>query len=100
MKQIVSVEITGTAALLMHAFPMTPIEALEKKPIEEQAELAAYRDPETKELYCPGVNIQRSLVAAATYSKGKGRASLQKVTAGLCVRKPGTGVAPTVKLCN
>jgi hypothetical protein len=61
-----AVTITGQSPLLMHAFPMTPIEALEKKPIAEQAELAAYRDPETSELYVPGVAIQRALVGAAT----------------------------------
>lgn len=67
----------------MHAFPMVPIEAIEKKTKEEQAELAAYRD-EDGMLFVPGVNLQRALVAGAAYSKGKGRASLQKVAAA-CV---------------
>ena len=31
---------------------------------EAQAELSAYRNPETKTLYVPGVNIQRCLVKA------------------------------------
>jgi hypothetical protein len=78
------VTIKGTSALLMHAFPMVPIEAIEKKSAEEQAELSAYRDPETHELYLPGIALQRALVGAATYSKGKGRGSLQKSVAA-CV---------------
>jgi hypothetical protein len=75
-------------ALLMHAFPMEPIEALEKKTKEEQAEYAAYRDPESGELYIPGIAIQRALVGAAVYSKGKGRASLQKVVAACVIVSP------------
>lgn len=80
MKSI-EVTIKGTSPLLMHAFPMVQIEALEKKTPEEQAEYAAYRDPASKELYVPAVAVQRGLVAAATFSKGKGRASLAKVAA-------------------
>lgn len=77
----VSCGIQGVSALLMHAYPLQPIEGLEKLSAAEQAEASAYRDPESKNLYLPGVNIQRSLVAAATFSKGKGRASLQKTVA-------------------
>lgn len=77
----ITVTITGQTAVLMHAFPLMPIEALEKKSIEEQAELAAYRDPDTGDLYLPAINVQRALIAGATYSKGKGRGSLQKATA-------------------
>jgi hypothetical protein len=77
-------EITGTSPLLMHRFPMEEIQALEKKPKEERAEIAAYRDPDTEELYIPGVAFQRCLISAAVYSKGKGRASLQKPVAA-CV---------------
>lgn len=80
--------IKGTSALLMHAYPLVPIEALEKKTIEEQAELSAYRDPDTKGLYVPGVAIQRCLVAAAAFSKGKGRASLQKPVAACVLVAP------------
>ena len=82
--ETVRVKIEGISPLLMHAYPMVAIEALDKKPPEEQAELAAYRDPVTKGLYVPGVNLQRSLIAAASFSKGKGRASLQKQVAA-CV---------------
>jgi hypothetical protein len=82
------VTITGQSPLLMHAFPMVPIEAIEKKSPEEQAELAAYRDPDTGELYVPGVNIQRGLVASAAYSKGKGRGSLQKAVAACVIISP------------
>jgi hypothetical protein len=80
----VSVKLKGTSALLMHAYPLIPLEAAEKKTAAEQAENAAYRDPDSKELYIPGVNIQRSLVAAAAFSKGKGRSTLQKQVAA-CV---------------
>lgn len=65
----------------MHAFPMVPIEGFEKLPMEDQAEHAAYRDPDTGKLYVPGVAVQRALVGGAVYSKGKGRGSLQKVAA-------------------
>jgi hypothetical protein len=75
--------IKGLSALLMHSFPMNPIEnpPIEKRTPEEQAEIASYRDPETGDLYIPAVALQRALIAAAVYSKGKGRASLQKQTA-------------------
>ena len=84
----IKVKIKGSSALLMHKFPMTPIEAIEKKSIEEQAEYAAYRDPNTEELFIPGINIQRSLVNAAVYSKGKGRASLKKPVAACVIISP------------
>lgn len=81
-------EITGTSPLLMHRFPMESIVALEIKSREEQAEISAYRDPDTRELYIPGVAFQRCLVAAAVYSKGKGRASLQKPVAACVIVTP------------
>lgn len=81
MEKSVKVKLKGISPLLMHSFPMVPLEAAEKRTPEEQAEHAAYRDPDTGELYIPGTNIQRALIGAATYSKGKGRASLQKQTA-------------------
>ena len=84
----VNVTIKGKSPLLMHAFPLVPIEALEKKSPQEQAEYAAYRDPTTGELYIPGVAFQRALVAAAAYSKGKGRASLQKIAAACLLVSP------------
>lgn len=84
----VTVEIKGLSALLMHAFPLAPIEALEKKPPEDQAELCAYRDPETNNLYVPATALQRCLVNGATYSKGKGRGSLQKNAAACLLIGP------------
>lgn len=81
----VKITIQGDSALLMHAFPLEPIERIEKKSIEEQAEYAAYRDPNTKELYIPGTAVQRALIGGATYSKGKGRGSLQKPAAA-CIQ--------------
>ena len=82
MKKI-KVKIKGISGLLMHAYPMCPIEnpPIEKWPPEEQAELASYRDTNSSELYIPGIAIQRALIAAAAFSKGKGRASLQKQAA-------------------
>jgi hypothetical protein len=77
----IAVEMTGQTALLMHRFPMEPIEAIEKKTPQEQAEIAAYRDPDTGNLYVAGIAVQRSFINSATYSKGKGRASLQKQAA-------------------
>lgn len=88
MKSI-RVTLRGISPLLMHSFSLSPVEALEKKPAEEQAELAAYRDPENEgELYIPAINLQRALVSAATYSKGKGRASLQKSAAACLLISP------------
>mgnify|MGYP001562721816 FL=1 len=78
----------GQSPLLMHAFPLDPVEALEKKSRADQAEIAAYRDPDTGMLYVPGINVQRALVSAATYSKGKGRGSLQKVAAACLAVSP------------
>jgi hypothetical protein len=85
---VAKVELKGISALLMHAFPMVPIEALDKKPAEDQAEHAAYRDPQTRELYVPAIAVQRALVSAATYSKGKGRGSLQKPVAACVIVGP------------
>lgn len=79
----VSVTIKGISPLLMHRFPMIPVEGIDKLSAEQQAEHSAYRD-DNKNLFVPGLNLQRALVSAATYSKGKGRASLQKQVAA-CV---------------
>lgn len=91
--KIIKVTIKGITPLLMHSFPMEPVEAIEKKTPDEQAELAAYRLPpngkfKRGELYAPGVNMQRCLIAAAAFSKGKGRASLQKNTAACVMISP------------
>ena len=84
----VEVKIKGKTAFLMHRFPLEPVEGIEKKTKEEQAEISAYRDPDSQELYIPGINIQRGLVSGATYSKGKGRASLQKPAAACLMVSP------------
>ena len=78
-----TVSISGISSLLMHRFPLEPIEAIEKKTPEEQAEIAAYRDSDGQ-LYIPGMALQRAMVSGGTYVKGKGRASLQKPVAA-CV---------------
>jgi len=83
-----SVTIEGVTALMMHRYPMEEIKGLDKKPREVQAEVAAHRNPDTQELFIPGVAIQRALVNAAVYSKGKGRASLQKPAAACLMVLP------------
>jgi hypothetical protein len=81
MIKSIECRIEGISPLLMHAYPMVPVEALEKKTPQEQAEFSAYRIPGTGELYVPGTALQRALVGGAGYSKGKGRATLAKVAA-------------------
>jgi hypothetical protein len=89
MDKTVKVKIRGISALLMHRFPLEPIEAIEKKTPEDQAEIAAYRmnDPKSN-LYLPGIALQRALIGAAVFSKGKGRASLQKPVAACLIVTP------------
>jgi hypothetical protein len=84
----VEVKIKGISPLLMHKYPLEPIEKPEKLSKEEQAEMAAYRDEETRLLYVPSEAIQRTLIGAATFSKGKGRASLQKEAAASLLVSP------------
>lgn len=89
MVRNVDCKITGLSPLLMHSFPLIPIEAVEKKTPEDQAEIAAYRVPGSRELCIPQMAMQRALVAGAAYSKGKGRASLVKPAAAcLLVEDP------------
>jgi hypothetical protein len=98
MSQKVEVSIKGLPpGIMMHRFPLEPIEGLEKKSKEEQAEYSAYRNVETHELYIPGPAVQQALVAAATYSKGKGRGSLQKVVAASVFVLDGTLTLGTKK---
>ena len=86
----VKVTIKGKSPLLMHRYPLVPIETppIEKRTPEDQAEIAAYRDKDTEELYIPGTAIQRALVNAGVFSKGKGRASLQKNVAACVLIDP------------
>ena len=96
MTRTIDCTITGLSALLMLAYPMVPIEALEKKTSEEQAEHAAYRVPGTRELYLPAIALQRALIGGAAYSKGKGRATLAKVAAAcLLIEGEYLGLATT-----
>lgn len=83
----IEVEIKGLSPLLMHKFPLEPVDHIEKKSKEEQAEFSAYRDA-NRDLYVPAVAVQRSLIGAATYSKGKGRSSLQKQAAACLLVYP------------
>lgn len=59
--QMATITMEGISPLLMHAFPLTPVKSIEKKSPAEQAEISAYRDPDTNELYVPGVAVQRCL---------------------------------------
>jgi hypothetical protein len=84
MNNTIKVTIRGISPLLMHKFPLIPIEAMQKQTPQEQAEHAAYRDKDGN-LIIPGVNVLRAIIGAAAYTKGKGRASLQKQAAA-CVQ--------------
>ena len=85
MKKL-TVKIVGATPLLMHAYRGTEPSELRNSTPQEQAEYHVYRDNKTQELYIPVENIQRALISGAAYSKGKGRASLQKsVAAGLLI---------------
>ena len=86
--KVIRVEIKGKSPILMHKYPMEKIEALEKKTKEEQAEIAAYRDEDSGILFIPCIAVQRALVNAAMFSKGKGRASLQKPVAACVMVSP------------
>ena len=93
--ETITVKIGGTSPLLMNAYPMVTIEGLDKKPPEAQAEAHLYLHPFSGKICVPGVNVQRGLVAAAAFSKGKGRASLAKIAAAaVFVVEPWIDVAP------
>jgi hypothetical protein len=80
--------IKGISSLLMNAYPMIEKpKGWEKLPSDEQAKTAEYRNPDGM-LYVPGIAVQRCLIAAATYTKGKGRASLQKSVAACVLISP------------
>lgn len=87
MNKKIKCSVKGISPLLMHAFPMQPLESIDKKSPEEQAENSAYRTPSGK-LYIPAIAFQRSIIGAATYSKGKGRATLQKPVAACVLVSP------------
>jgi len=55
---------------------------------EQQAEHVAYRHPASSELFIPATALWRAIVDGATYVKGKGRGSLQKVAAACIIVDP------------
>lgn len=87
MPRVTEIRIKGVSPLLMHKFPMEPVEKIENRTPEEQAEFSAYR-MENGSLFIPSVAMQRSLVAGATFSKGKGRSTLQKESAACLMVDP------------
>jgi len=82
------ITIEGISPLLMHRFPLMPIDGIDKMKMEDQAEHAAYRDQDTQQLFIPCEAMQRCLINAATYSKGKRSASLQKPAAACLIISP------------
>lgn len=86
--KVINVKIQGKSALLMHRYPLEEVKGIEKMTKEEQAEISAYRMPEKRDLFIPAVALQRCLINAAIYSKGKGRASLQKPVAACVMVSP------------
>lgn len=87
MNKRIKVQIQGVSPLLMNRFPLVPVEALHKLPPEEQAAHAAYK-AEDGWYYIPGINIQRCLISAAKFSKGKGRSSLQTEVCACVIIEP------------
>lgn len=67
--QSVMVTIKGVSPLLMNRYRAEQVEAFEKKGPDEQARLALYEQDGRP--FVPGVNLQRALVAGATFSKGR-----------------------------
>jgi len=88
MKSI-GVRITGISPLLLHRFPLegTPAGYAKWSP-EKQAEFATYRDPDTHELRVQSEAIRQSMIAAAKWTKGKGRASLKADVAAVVEIEP------------
>jgi hypothetical protein len=62
MKQV-KVRIRGISPLLMHRFPLEPVEALEKRPPEEQARIALYERENAR-----GGDLHRPVLAAQGFS--------------------------------
>jgi len=75
------VKVKGLSPLLMHKFPLHHDEDLKNKTPEELCEISAYRNPSNGRLTVPSELLQRAFINGAAYSKGKGRASLQKQAA-------------------
>lgn len=82
-----SVSIKGISPLLMNAYREAP-DGFKLMSPKEQAENGVYRDPKTRDLYVPVDNVMRALISGAGYSKGKGRASLQKEVAAALFVSP------------
>lgn len=87
MQSKVICKIKGKSSLLMHRFPIDQTNGIDKMSAKDQAEISAYRS-ESGNLYLPGVAVQRALIASAAFSKGKGRATLQKPVAACVLVDP------------
>ena len=81
MKTTYLVSINGLTPLLMNSFPIPAIKAIEKKPVDEQLEIACYRVPKSHpdegKLYIPSRCIRKSIVNGGKWVKGKRTASLR-----------------------
>ena len=86
MEKHIEVQIKGTSALLMNHYPTGSVAGVHKKPIEEQAELSAYRNGDG-ELYVPGNAVRAALGCGASYIK-KGRGTLSKFIAAVAFVTP------------
>jgi len=103
MEKTIRVTIEGIQPLLMHRFPLeeggTAPKGYDKWEKERQAEFAAYRDPETRELRMQSEAIRQAMISAAKWTKGKGRASLKTEVAATVLITPiwcGLGVTEYV----
>ena len=86
--QTIQCTIQGISPLLIHSFPLIPIEGLQNMEPKAQCEAHVYRDPESKQLCVPAINVQRALISGAGFQKGKRGASLSKPFAACVVVAP------------
>lgn len=77
----VELSIKGTAPILIHAWPLVPVEHQDKLSATELCEHHVYRDPVSRNLVFPALNVQRAIISGAAYSKGKRGSSLSKLVA-------------------
>jgi len=84
VRKQVSVVVKGLSGLLMNRYPLQTEADLKNMTPQQLCERALYKDPVNGKIAIPSEMLQRALVSGAAFSKGKGRASLQKQVAA-CV---------------